>query len=107
MYDMTFNVVENEIELRMEQLRQLDAEYASGNLYPPCPRCDGDRTIEVITRLNGEYFPPRIETLSCPLCSATGEAEAERAEEWLLEQVEGEELSEDDENYLEERKNIA
>lgn len=104
---MIFGVIENEVEMRMEQLRKLDKEYASGNSYPECPRCEGTRTVEAITQINGDFGHPTIEYFNCPLCSAMGEADAEKAQDWLIEIVEFENMSEEDEKYLEERENIS
>lgn len=106
-HDMVFGIIENEVEMRMQQLRKLDEEHANGELYPECPRCEGSRTVEAIVKLNGEYYQPVTEFFSCPLCSGTGEADAEKAEEWLLEIVEYENKSDEDEDYLEGREKIA
>jgi len=104
---MEFGLIEDEGTLRFEQLQTLDAAYAAGNHYPECPRCEGSRTVEAITKLNGDYIQPTIESFSCPLCGGTGEADAERAEEWLLEILDDYEPEDDQEKYLDERKQIA
>jgi rubrerythrin len=103
----TFGIIENEEEVMMQKLRDLDEAYQGGNSYPECPRCEGDRMVEAIVKMNGPYFTPEIESFSCPLCSGTGEADAERAEEWLLNIIEEHELSDEDENYIDERKKIG
>ena len=104
---MIFGVIENEVEMRMEQLRELDKEYASGELYPQCPRCEGSRTVSAITQINGDFGHPTIESFDCPVCSGTGEAEAQRAQDWLIGIVEFENMSDEDEKYLDKRENIS
>ena len=103
----TFGLIENEEEVMVEKLRDLDEAYKEGNSYPKCPRCDGDQTVEAITKMNGSFYAPTVESFSCPLCSGTGEADAERAEEWLLNIIEEHELSDEDQNYIDEREKIG
>jgi rubrerythrin len=103
----TFGQIENEEQVMMEKLRALDEAYQGGNSYPECPRCEGERMVEVIVKLNGSFASPTTESFNCPLCSATGEADAERAEEWLLNIIEEHELSDEDQNYIDDRKKIG
>lgn len=64
------------------------ASLAMGELYPLCPRCKGSRTVIVCTQAGDGFRPSRSEYINCPLCHATGEAEAELAEEFILKELE-------------------
>lgn len=58
------------------------------DLYITCPRCRGHRFVSVIIRAGDGWRPTLSEYVSCPLCHATGVADAERANEWNAEQLE-------------------
>ena len=107
-YD-TFGIVEDEGPKRLAQLKEIDKEVeATGELYVECPRCESTRQIEVIIRMNGTFFAPKTEMVNCPCCGGMGEACREAAEKWLLETIEeigG--LSDEDEDYIENRKMIV
>lgn len=62
----------------------------TGDLYVPCPRCDGDRHVFAYTQPPTEYYRGVGEYFSCPVCGGTGEAEAEKAAEWVKEHQDGE-----------------
>ncbi|PWR24957.1 hypothetical protein [Zavarzinia aquatilis] len=51
-------------------------------LYVTCPRCGGERTIWVYTRLPTDFLPAVGETLNCPTCWGSGEVSREAAAHW-------------------------
>ncbi len=51
-------------------------------LYVKCPRCRGTRHISVCTDPGHDFRPSQWEYINCPLCHATGEADADLAREW-------------------------
>ena len=52
------------------------AQLTAGELYPHCPRCDGRKMVYATIEGKGEYLP-------CPCCAGTGEADAEKAAEFI------------------------
>jgi rubredoxin len=58
------------------------------DLYVKCPRCSGDRLVFAYTDRGSDYRPSQGEYFRCPLCSGTGEAEAELAAEWTADHEE-------------------
>jgi uncharacterized protein CbrC (UPF0167 family) len=58
------------------------------DLYVTCPRCEGRRWVLAYTYLGNEFRPSRSEMFDCPLCHATGEADAEHAAKWTCLQAE-------------------
>lgn len=60
------------------------------DLYVTCPRCQGRRDIYVCTDPGNDFRPSRGEYVGCPLCHQTGEADADRATEYLADQAERE-----------------
>jgi DnaJ-class molecular chaperone len=102
---LKFGVIDDEAELRMDDLRALDEAHAKGVLYPPCPRCRGDYQIEVVIQIDGEQI--ETEYITCPTCSGTGEAEMEKAERWVLDRLDEYEVSDEDEDYLKQREKIS
>lgn len=83
-----------------ELTKELRAIESSGDLYPRCPRCGGDGQIYVYIEIDESYAGRhRGEYINCPCCSGTGEAEREKAIDWLKEEIDYKgELSEDDED---------
>ncbi len=57
------------------------------DLYVKCPRCRGTRHINVCTDPGNDYQPSQWEYVDCPLCHATGEADADLAREWIKSKV--------------------
>lgn len=57
----------------------------AGELYVHCPRCEGERQVFAYTHVGNGFTPSRGEYFNCPLCSAMGEAEAERAAGYIAE----------------------
>jgi hypothetical protein len=58
------------------------------DLYVKCPRCSGRRQVFAYTDLGSDYQPSRGEYFNCPLCSGTGEADAQQAAEWIADHEE-------------------
>lgn len=73
-------------ELTKTRFPQTVAHLEHGELYVHCPRCNGRRMISVITRVGDGFRPSQGEYVDCPLCHATGEADADLAlnfiEDW-------------------------
>jgi len=61
------------------------------DFYATCPRCRGDRYIEVCTDPGGNFSPSQWECFDCPLCRGTGECDRDEAEQWKKENEEIEE----------------
>ncbi len=56
-----------------------------GDLYVHCPLCDGQGMIFAFSLPPTEHFIGIKEHFDCPVCSATGEADRDKAIAWLKE----------------------
>lgn len=61
------------------------------DLYVPCPRCEGRCTVFAYTRPPTDFTAGVGEYFNCPLCGATGEADADSARAFVAELAEQEE----------------
>lgn len=65
----------------------------AGELYPHCPRCGGSRMISVYIDAGSPFRPSVLEYVNCPLCHATGEADADEARSFITEWAERHEIT--------------
>jgi hypothetical protein len=96
-----------EVNDLFDSLKAFDAEIKNGNLYPQCPRCNGDRTVSAMTRYGHGFYRNTYEEFACPVCSGMGESCQSSGSEWLLRKLEDYELDDEQLAYLRDRKNIV
>lgn len=80
--DYTLNYDEDEENTVLDEISALLDAVEEDEMYPECPRCKGDRQIEVIVRVAGPYDWD-TEHVNCPTCGGTGEAGVRAAAAYL------------------------
>jgi hypothetical protein len=67
------------------------SRWRPGELYVPCPKCDGVRYVYAITRQGDAWLPTVKSEFPCDLCGMTGEADRAAAVRWMTDNAEEEE----------------
>lgn len=74
-----------------EKLADYKALKEKGELYPTCPRCDGDRYESAVPIEEIDSLRPMAESYPCPLCVLTATIDIDQAIEWIEGKAEYEE----------------
>ncbi len=102
--DENFNSYSDVKAEYLQRLRDLIEAHENDRMYPTCPRCEGERQINVITSIEGGR---RVyEYMSCPLCGGTGSQSPETSFEWLSNILEAEYLDDEEEAEVEAARKI-